>query len=156
MIASAIGLSLAIGGCSAQKPVREIDSREPPAASSVSDEPNVQLGRYIMEHEDEWELFVPVISFYENHEFSFGWSVRSSYYAFGTYEIQDQDVILNTDDGMYQYTFRAEGDSLIFDRERSSEIKTYEGELEVADRAVFLPEGDLIAKSIKYINKEQQ
>lgn len=150
MTASVLGLALMISGCGAQKPAQEIVSKENPEELSADSEVDVLSGRYIMEHEDEGEVRVPTLWFYKDHKFSFTWSVLSSYYAFGTYEIQGQDVILKTDDGAYEYIFRAEEDSLIFDQDRSSEVKTYEGDLEVTDGAVFLPEGDLIAQNISF------
>lgn len=150
MASAVLSLALLIGGCGAQKPAQEIVPKENPEELSADSEADVLSGRYIMEHEDDGAVLVPTLRFYKDQGFSFTWSVLSSYYAFGTYEIQGQDVILQTDDGAYEYVFRAEGDSLIFDQERSSEVKTYEGDLEVTDGAVFLPEGDLIAQNISF------
>lgn len=154
-----LGFVWMLGGCAQQsseaaeepEPVQEENVSEKNAEGiSGSEKVNIQPGRYIMEHGEEWELFVPTVRFYKNQEFSFNWSLLSSYYAFGTYEIKDDNVILKTDDGEYQYTFRLDGEFLVFDQEHSSEVKTYEGDLEVADGAVFRPEGDLIAQNISF------
>ena len=58
----------------------------------------------------------------------------SSYYAIGSYEIDDGSLILKTDDGKYKYVFKIEDNTLIFNEKESSEIPSYAN---VPDGAVF-------------------
>ncbi len=75
-------------------------------------------------------------------KFQFMYSLLSSYLPLGTYTLDDEKLILKTDDGLYTYTFKVDGDTFIFDQKNSSPIPTYksgEGETLVAvpDGAVF-------------------
>lgn len=40
----------------------------------------------------------------------------------GTYRLEQGDIILETDDGLYTYVFKEDGNNLIFDADKSSEI----------------------------------
>lgn len=54
--------------------------------------------------------------------FSFSASLLNSYLGVGSYEEQEDLLILHTDDGSYQYVFRREGTALVFVAEQSSEL----------------------------------
>ncbi len=80
----------------------------------------------------------------EDDTFSFGYSLFSSYMAFGTYELTDQTLTLKTSDGQFTYVFNVNGDSFVFDASNSSRIPEYrysgnsqETESPVPDGAVF-------------------
>ncbi len=49
----------------------------------------------------------------------------TSYHGHGSYTLEDETLVLRTDDGRYVYTFTAEDDSFIYDRDRSDEIEYY-------------------------------
>ncbi len=72
----------------------------------------------------------PSVALLENNRFHFTFSSVSSYLGMGTYTIADNILVLNTDDGLYTYTFEVEmeGDAinrLIFDAENSSKVTHY-------------------------------
>lgn len=52
-------------------------------------------------------------------------SILSSYWPTGTYEETEEYIVVKTDDGQNQYTFRKEGFNLIFVAEQSSEMPKY-------------------------------
>lgn len=78
----------------------------------------------------------PAVILKENNQFQFTYSVLSSYFALGTYEINDHKLILKTEDGKYTYTFEMKEDTLIFKQEESSAIPSYAN---LPDGAVFRP-----------------
>lgn len=67
------------------------------------------------------EPLKPCIIIEENNKFQFVFSAVSSYIGVGTYIVDGNTVILNTDDGDYHYTFTIKDNTLIFDAENSSE-----------------------------------
>ena len=80
------------------------------------------------------EVLKPHFNLFENGKFGFAFSVISSYYAYGDYEIKDDRLTLRTDDGKYVYVFDRAEDTWIFDADASS------GELwfsDIHDGAVF-------------------
>lgn len=77
----------------------------------------------------------------DNNTFSFSYDVLSSYLNHGTYVENDGQLVLNTDDGKYQYTFEIIDDyTLRFDKKNSSEIKQIDKAvgLEIEDGAEFV------------------
>lgn len=74
---------------------------------------------------------------------SFNLSLLSSYFPQGTYEENDEFLIMKTDDGKNKYTFKKSGDDLIFDAKSSSEMPKYKYSADaqpqtcVPDGAVF-------------------
>lgn len=82
--------------------------------------------------------------------FSFSESPFSSYLGFGQYELKGNTLTLETYDGLYHYTFHAEGSSLIFDATNSSTIRYFvkpslierEQHKTVPDGGAFIPESD--------------
>ena len=59
----------------------------------------------------------------ENKKFHFFYDALSSYLIFGSYVIEDELIIATTDDGLYTYRFKMDGDKLIFIKEGSSTIR---------------------------------
>lgn len=57
--------------------------------------------------------------------FSFSYSLFSSYLPYGAYEEDDDCIIMRTDDGKNTYTFKKDGDKLIFDAYKSSPLPSY-------------------------------
>lgn len=79
----------------------------------------------------------------QGKQFTFEYSMLSSYFAVGTYEEDDQFIVARGDDGSHIYTFKKEGKSLIFVADQSSEMPAYaysagaKPEVCVPDGAVF-------------------
>jgi len=67
------------------------------------------------------------VSLYEDGSFQFTFSPLSSYIAMGTYIIENDRLILKTDDGMFVYEFDMVDDTLVFDAEASSEQRWFSG-----------------------------
>lgn len=79
----------------------------------------------------------------DDKQYLFQFSWLSSYAPYGAYEDDGNYIILKTDDGKNSYTFRKEGDSLVFIADRSSVMPSYaysagvEPEVCVPDGAAF-------------------
>ena len=86
-------------------------------------EPELPIGNYVMEESDEF--IRPTVSLKENKEFTFTYSLLSSYFANGIYEEDGNKLILKTDDGKYKYVFQIKDNTLIFNEKESSEISSY-------------------------------
>lgn len=66
---------------------------------------------------------IPCLILFENSKFGFTYDILSSYYAYGTYTIEDGLLILRTDDGKYYYSFAVNDvGEYIFLAEQSSEM----------------------------------
>lgn len=81
---------------------------------------------------------------YETKRFSLSLSLLSSYAPDGTFEEDSEYITLYTDDGKNKYTFKKDGDNLIFIADMSSDVPKYkysENAAEaipcISDRAVF-------------------
>lgn len=70
----------------------------------------------------------------EDQTFTFIFSLTSSYFCVGGYEIDGDRLLLKTQDGAYAYAFDIVGETLVFDAEHSSENTWYS---EISDGAVF-------------------
>jgi hypothetical protein len=92
----------------------------------------IPSGNYIMQESEEPSK--PTVSLKDGNRFTFTYSLLSSYYAVGSYEIDDGNLILKTDDGEYKYVFKIKDNTLIFNAKESSEIPSYAN---VPDGAVF-------------------
>jgi len=92
----------------------------------------IPSGNYIMQESEEPSK--PTVSLEDGNRFTFTYSLLSSYYAVGSYEIDDGNLILKTDDGEYKYVFKIKDNTLIFNAKESSEIPSYAN---VPDGAVF-------------------
>ena len=92
----------------------------------------IPAGNYIMQESEEPSK--PTVSLEDGNRFTFTYSLLSSYYAVGSYEIDDGNLILKTDDGEYKYVFKIKDNTLIFNAKESSEIPSYAN---VPDGAVF-------------------
>lgn len=68
------------------------------------------------------DIVKPKLTLKNDGKFEFFYSVLSSYYAVGTYSINENILTCKTDDNNYTYTFRIYKDKLIFDESLSSDI----------------------------------
>ena len=92
----------------------------------------IPVGNYIMQEAEEPAK--PIVLLKDGYRFTFTYSLLSSYYAIGSYEIDDGNLILTTDDGENKYVFKIKDKTLIFNAKESSEIPSYAN---VPDGAVF-------------------
>lgn len=74
-----------------------------------------------------------------NETISFFYDALSSYWPHGTYTIEDNLLIMTTDDKKYQYVFHLEEDQLLFQKDDSSPVSLIDRRLgvELTDNAVF-------------------
>ncbi len=79
----------------------------------------------------------------ENKKFHFFYDALSSYLSYGSYVIEDGLLIATTDDGLYIYKFKIDGDNLVFVREGSSSVRVTDSEFlgySIEDGSVFEPD----------------
>lgn len=96
-------------------------------------------GVYTMESIEDEQSDAPTISF-DTHDktFQFTYDLLSSYLNYGTYLIQDDEVIATTSDGKYTYTFKiVDDDTISFIAEKSDSTDTVEGVTVVPNKAIF-------------------
>ncbi len=86
------------------------------------------------------EPMAPALNlFLADQSFDFCYSVYSSYLAYGHYERVGDDLILKTKDGLNTYTFKIQGQTLVFDAARSSKLPEYKDSNNVPQPS--LPDG---------------
>lgn len=74
---------------------------------------------------DSADPITPTILLKKDNTFSFTWSAFSSYFAVGTYQMNDDALILTTDDNKNIYTFQKVDTGYAFDAGKSSPIPQY-------------------------------
>lgn len=62
---------------------------------------------------------------YADNKMMFNYSLLSSYIPYGTYAADNGKLVMKTDDGRFTYTFKVDGDTLVFDAAHSSELPEY-------------------------------
>ena len=77
------------------------------------------------------------ISLYDSGEFVFSFSPLSSYIGHGSYTLEDDRLVLQTEDGVFTYEFDVVNGNLVFDADASSSMVWYSG---MTDGSVFLAE----------------
>lgn len=88
---------------------------------------------YVLEGSDD-PMPASVI-LYEDGRFQLHFSALSSYIGVGRYTVENDTLVLRTDDdGGFVYTFDVGNDKLVFNAERSSEIVWFSG---MKDGSVF-------------------
>jgi len=103
-------------GCSSQKP----ESLVP--------------GKYQLE--DTGRVIAPYVLL--ENGFVFHYSNFSSYINYGSYKIEDNTLILTTEDKEYTYAFQIDDGNLYFDLDSSSKLTEYKGEPSIEDGAKFV------------------
>jgi hypothetical protein len=86
--------------------------------TNTANEPNLLPGVYELQETEE--PVKPTVILKENNQFVFNYSILSSYLPIGTYEIENSNLIMKTDDGEFQYVFMIKDNTLIFNGEESS------------------------------------
>lgn len=103
---------------------------------------DVAVGTYVMESS---EALKPYVVLKDNNEFSFTYSIYSSYWAIGNYEENDGRLILKTMDGEFEYVFEINEKDLIFNAKESSEFPSY----------LNLPEGATFSFNEEYLAERE-
>lgn len=115
------------------------ETTEPSTPETVN--VSIRSKNYYMETKEDADGFTPCLSVFDDGTFGFTYDVLSSYLANGTYTIEDQQLILKTDDGKYQYIFEIEDDdTLLFVKDKSSDVSLIQKDIGVAitDGARFI------------------
>ncbi len=81
--------------------------------------------KYTYKGTDESSLIYATLTLKNDSEAQFMYSMLSSYIAIGTYTLDDNELILKTDDDLYSYTFKVEGNTFVFDESKSSPLPIY-------------------------------
>lgn len=84
---------------------------------------NREVYRYNADGENS--MFYAYISLYNDTEMEFMYSLFSSYWPHGTYTLDEEKLVMKTNDGRYTYTFRVDGENFVFDAAHSSELPEY-------------------------------
>jgi len=79
------------------------------------------------------------VCLFDDGQFQFIFSPLSSYIAIGSYTIENDRLILHTNDGMFVYVFDMVDDTLVFDAEASTDRVWYSG---ITDGSVFVQQID--------------
>ncbi len=87
----------------------------------------------------------PVLDLMTGNRFHFFISPFDSYYHTGEYRYDGNNLILETDDGLYTYVFRKYGDNLIFVADKSSEIQKFKSSAK-SDPVAAVKDGDVFVK----------
>lgn len=115
------------------------ETTEPSTPETVN--VSIKSKSYYMETKEDADGFTPCLSVFDDGTFGFTYDVLSSYLANGTYSIEDQQIILKTDDGKYQYIFEIEDDdTLLFVKDKSSDVSLIQKDIGVTitDGAQFI------------------
>lgn len=103
---------------------------------SNSQTSELSIGTYVFEASDD--IIKPTISLEKDNKFSFTYSGLSSYLPMGTYTIDNNRLLLNTDDTADNkkivYVFEIKNETLIFSADKSTPIPSFAN---VPDGAVF-------------------
>lgn len=98
----------------------------------------------------------------QSKKFTFTYSLLSSYFAAGTYEEDNEFIVAHSDDGNYKYTFKKDGQNIVFVADKSSEMPSFaysagaKAETCVPDGAVFecTDTKDVQSNTNSYFNAE--
>lgn len=92
----------------------------------------LEVRAYIMN--DSEEFLKPTVTLQENNKFTFVYSALSSYIPMGTYEIDNDKLILKTDNGKEKYIFKIDNGTLIFVEKDSTKLPSYAN---IPDGSIF-------------------
>ena len=87
----------------------------------------------------------PYLDLMADNRFHFFISPFSSYSCMGKYRYDTDNLILETDDGLYTYVFRKDGENLIFVEDKSSEIPKYKSSSD-SEPVAAVNDGDVFVK----------
>lgn len=87
----------------------------------------------------------PYLDLMTGNRFHFFISPFDSYIRTGSYRYDTDNLILETDDGLYTYVFRKDGDNLVFVEDKSSEIPKYKSTSD-SQPVAAVKDGDIFVK----------
>ena len=112
--------------------IKTVDARisaiEPMGGTAMA---NV-VGYYVFR--DSEEMMKPTVTLFDDGSFSFTFSMISSYFGVGEYQIKNDRLTLRTDDGKFVYVFDMVDNKLIFDGDASSDMVWFS---DIRDGSVF-------------------
>ncbi|KAB1438460.1 hypothetical protein [Candidatus Galacturonibacter soehngenii] len=108
------------------------------ACSTNKETSIIKEGTYVLEQSDSNQINVPTIMIEGNH-FTFSYDILSSYLSNGTYDLKENIATMTTEDGLYSYVFLVENGVLIFQKDKSSDVKLTDESMgiEIIDQAKF-------------------
>lgn len=93
-------------------------------------------GKYLLN--GNTDVKTPCVLLLGNNQFEFYYSAYSSYFSSGTYEKEDDALIMTTKDGKYTFVFQIKDGKLYFDLKRSSTIPKINGKNPLEDGTEFV------------------
>ncbi len=87
----------------------------------------------------------PYLDLMTGNRFHFFISPFGSYSCLGNYRYESDNLILETDDGLYTYVFKKEGDNLVFVEDKSSEMQKYKSSSD-SQPVAAVKDGDVFVK----------
>lgn len=108
------------------------------ACSTNKETSIIKEGTYVLEQSDSNQSAVPTILIEGNH-FTFSYDILSSYFPNGTYDLKENIATMTTEDGLYSYVFLVENGALIFQKDKSSDVKLTDERMgtQITDQAKF-------------------
>ncbi|TWH56798.1 hypothetical protein DesLBE_1050 [Desulfitobacterium sp. LBE] len=103
---------------------------------------------YEMQNRDSDIPIAPRVTLMPDGRFQFTYSLLSSYINFGQYNINGAEYTMVTKDGRYTFVFYKEGDSFVFNAERSARCIFDDG-TELADGTVFLKTRNQVPQKVR-------
>ncbi|MDD4772669.1 MAG: hypothetical protein PHZ09_03600, partial [Eubacteriales bacterium] len=103
------------------EPEYAVDIRWEDVKDFIGRHRNLRVYRSVSDNSDDSEFCKRAeVVLYDDGTFTFTFSPVSSYLGYGTYETDDERLILNTDDGQYTYVFDMTDDTLVFNAAASA------------------------------------
>jgi len=108
------------------------------ACNSNNEKITVKVGTYVLEQTETESTFLPYVNISDN-DITFTYDFLSSYLPHGTYTIEDDILTMITDDNQYKYVFQVDGDKLIFQKNKSSDVNLTDARfgISLTDNAIF-------------------
>ena len=135
VIIAAILACIAIAVCFLTNPVSETGTDNIEQGSNVSSQNNsgdnsVSTTEYSIitseyKYKNDYDDTASLSLNTETKEFTFSYSLLSSYYVAGTYEKTNTGILLKTNDGKNHYSFTESENAYIFDADNSSPLPEY-------------------------------
>lgn len=93
-------------------------------------------GKYLLD--GNTDIITPYVLILDNNNFEFYYSVYSSYFAHGTYEIEADKLIMTTEDGKYVFVFQIKDGKIYYNLKQSSTVPKINGEEPIKDGEQFV------------------
>lgn len=93
-------------------------------------------GKYLLD--GNTDVTTPYVLILGSNNFEFYYSVYSSYFAHGTYEIEADKLIMTTEDGKYVFVFQIKDGKIYYNLKQSSTVPEINGEKPIKDGDQFV------------------